>query len=44
MIVTEYCVFQRADHDSPFQLVELAPGVTAAEVADKVTALYQIAV
>ncbi len=32
------------DHDSPFRLVELAPGVTADEVADKVTALYQIAV
>src|ERR1700760_2107968 len=36
MIVTEYCVFSRADHDSPFALVELAPGVTADEVATKV--------
>jgi 3-oxoacid CoA-transferase B subunit len=43
MIVTEYCVFQRADHDSPFRLVELAPGVTAEQVAAKVTANYQVA-
>ena len=40
MIVTEYCVFQRADHASPFRLVELAPGVTAEDVAAKVTAHY----
>jgi 3-oxoacid CoA-transferase subunit B len=44
MIVTEYCVFQRVDHDSAFALVELAPGVTAEQVAEKVTALYQITV
>jgi len=43
MIVTEYCVFQRADHDSPFRLVELAPGVTADAVAAKVTARYEVA-
>src|SRR4028118_1733237 len=29
MIVTDLCVFQRPDHDSPFKLVELAPGVSA---------------
>ena len=40
MIVTDLCVFQRPDHDSPFQLVELAPGVTAEEVAAKTTAHY----
>jgi len=40
MIVTDLCVFQRADHDSPFKLVELAPGVTAEEVAAKTTAHY----
>ena len=40
MIVTDLCVFQRADHDSPFRLVELAPGVTAEEVAAKTTAHY----
>ena len=40
MIVTDLCVFQRPDHDSPFKLVELAPGVTAEEVAEKTTARY----
>ena len=40
MIVTDLCVFQRPDHDSPFKLVELAPGVTADEVAAKTTAKY----
>ncbi|WP_449472954.1 CoA transferase subunit B [Sphingobium chungangianum] len=38
MIVTDLCVFQRPDHDSPFKLIELAPGVTAEEVAAKTTA------
>lgn len=40
MIVTDLCVFQRPDHDSPFKLVELAPSVTAEEVAAKTTAHY----
>ncbi|WP_420143428.1 CoA transferase subunit B [Sphingobium sp.] len=40
MIVTDLCVFQRPDHDSPFKLVELAPGVTTDEVAAKTTAHY----
>lgn len=40
MIVTDLCVFQRPDHDSPFRLVELAPGVTADEVAAKTSAHY----
>jgi 3-oxoacid CoA-transferase B subunit len=40
MIVTDLCVFQRPDHQSPFKLVELAPGVTADEVAAKTTANY----
>ncbi|WP_067734286.1 CoA transferase subunit B [Novosphingobium naphthalenivorans] len=42
MIVTDLCVFQRPDHDSPFKLVELAPGVTAEEIAAKTTASYVI--
>ena len=41
MIVTDLAVFQRADHNSPFRLVELAPGVTAEEVAAKTTAKYE---
>ena len=41
MIVTDLCVFQRPDHASPFRLVELAPGVTAEEVAGKTTARYE---
>ena len=40
MIITNLAVFQRPDHDSPFRLVELAPGVTADEVAASTTAHY----
>jgi 3-oxoacid CoA-transferase subunit B len=40
MIITDLCVFSRPDHDSPFALIELAPGVTAEEVAAKTTARY----
>jgi 3-oxoacid CoA-transferase subunit B len=40
MIITDLAVFQRPDHQSPFRLIELAPGVTAAEVADKTSAHY----
>ncbi|MCP3731755.1 CoA transferase subunit B [Sphingomonas sp. MG17] len=43
MIVTDLAVFQRADHDSPFRLIELAPGVTEEEVAAKTTANYEVA-
>ncbi|HEX8307655.1 MAG TPA: CoA transferase subunit B [Allosphingosinicella sp.] len=41
MIVTDLCVFHRVDHDSPFRLIELAPGVTAEEVRGKTTASYE---
>jgi len=41
MIITDLAVFQRPDHDSPFKLIELAPGVTAEEVAEKTTARYE---
>lgn len=41
MIVTDLCVFQRPDHQSAFRLIELAPGVTEAEVAAKTTARYE---
>ena len=40
MIVSDLAVFQRPDHNSPFRLVELAPGVTAEEVRAKTTAHY----
>ncbi|HEV7233593.1 MAG TPA: succinyl-CoA--3-ketoacid-CoA transferase, partial [Sphingorhabdus sp.] len=37
------CVFHRPDHQSPFKLIEMAPGVTAEEVAAKTTARYEVA-
>jgi 3-oxoacid CoA-transferase B subunit len=40
MIITDLAVFQRPDHNSPFKLIELAPGVTAEEVRSKTTADY----
>ena len=42
MIVTDLCVFHRPDHQSPFRLVELAPDVSAEEVAAKTTAHYAV--
>jgi len=44
MIITDLAVFQRPDHDSPFKLVQLAPGVSAEEVAAKTTAEYEAAI
>ena len=41
LVITDLAVFQRADHASPFKLIELAPGVTAEQVAAKTTAHYQ---
>ena len=40
MIITDLCVFHRPDHDSPFKLIELAPGVTPEEVRGKTSANY----
>jgi 3-oxoacid CoA-transferase subunit B len=40
MIITDLAVFQRSDHQSPFRLIELAPGVTKEEVREKTTARY----
>jgi 3-oxoacid CoA-transferase subunit B len=40
MIITDLAVFQRPDHLSPFRLTEMAPGVTAEEIAAKTTAQY----
>jgi 3-oxoacid CoA-transferase subunit B len=44
MIITDLAVFQRPDHASPFKLTEMAPGVTANEVAAKTTAHYEVSV
>ncbi|THD35313.1 MAG: CoA transferase subunit B [Sphingomonas sp.] len=41
MIITDLAVFQRPDHHSPFRLIEIAPGVTADELAAKTTASYE---
>ena len=41
MVITDLAVFRRPDHASPFELVELAPGVSAAEVRAKTTAAYE---
>jgi 3-oxoacid CoA-transferase B subunit len=40
MIITDLAVFHRPDHQSPFKLIETAPGVSAEEVAAKTTAHY----
>ncbi|WP_379548818.1 CoA transferase subunit B [Qipengyuania sp. DSG2-2] len=41
MIITNLGVFHRPDHDSAFKLIEIAPGVTADEIAAKTTAHYE---
>ena len=43
MIITNLGVFQRKDHDSPFRLIEMAPGVTEEEIASMTTADYEVA-
>ncbi len=40
MIITDLAVFHRPDHSSPFKLIELAPGVTADQVAAQTTAHF----
>lgn len=40
MIVTDLAVFQRPDHNAPFKLIELAPGVTKEDIRQKTTAQY----
>ena len=40
MVITDLAVFQRADHGSPFKLIEMAPGVSADDIAAKTTARY----
>ncbi|MBD59895.1 MAG: succinyl-CoA--3-ketoacid-CoA transferase [Citromicrobium sp.] len=43
MIVTNLGVFRRPDHDSPFHLIELAPGVSEETIANSTTAKYEVA-
>ena len=40
MIITDLAVFHRPDHASPFRLIELAPGVSAEDVAARTSARY----
>jgi 3-oxoacid CoA-transferase subunit B len=42
MVITNLAVFARPDHASPFRLTELAPGVTAADIAACTTAHYAV--
>ena len=44
MIITDLAVFHRPDHASPFELIELAPGVSEADVAARTTAHYIVKV
>ncbi|GIX20009.1 CoA transferase subunit B [Erythrobacter cryptus] len=43
MIITNLGVFQRPDHNSPFRLIELAPGVRLEDIARATTAHYEVA-
>ena len=40
MVITDLGVFQRPDRHSPFELIELAPGVTPAMVKERTSAHY----
>ena len=40
MVITNLAVFARPDHASPFRLIEMAPGVTEADIAATTTAHY----
>ena len=42
MIITDLAVFQRPDHQSPFKLIETAPGITADDIAARTTARYTV--
>jgi len=41
MIITNLAVFHRPEKDAPFRLIELAPGVTAQDIADQTGAHYE---
>ncbi len=42
MIITNLAVFQRPAKGEPFRLIEMAPGVTAADIAATTTAHYSV--
>jgi 3-oxoacid CoA-transferase subunit B len=42
MLITDLAVFSRADRHATFELVELAPGVSEAEVRSRTTAEYRL--
>jgi 3-oxoacid CoA-transferase subunit B len=42
MVITNLAVFQRPDHTSPFRLIEMAPGVTEADIAASTSAHYVV--
>ena len=42
MVITNLAVFARPDHASPFRLIEMAPGVTEADIASATTAHYVV--
>ena len=42
MVITNLAVFARPDHASPFRLIEMAPGVTEADIAATTTAHYVV--
>ncbi len=44
MIITNLAVFHRKDHDSPFRLIEIAPGASVQDVAEQTTAAYEVAI
>jgi 3-oxoacid CoA-transferase subunit B len=42
MVITNLAVFARPDHASPFRLIEMAPGVTGADIAATTTAHFVV--
>ena len=44
MIITDLAVFQRNDHQSPFELIELAPCVSLEELRSKTSAHFELPV
>jgi 3-oxoacid CoA-transferase subunit B len=42
MVITDLAVFLRPDHNSPFKLMEMAPGVTVDALRDCTTARFEV--